>query len=118
MAGRDLKVRNAEKYGWDPKKMLGQIVDIYLHLDSQEFARTLANDERSFSKDLFEMTVKRLDRAGIKSVDEMKQFMALGQKATDILLQKLQEDEDLSDAPENFMGEIKKSSLLTALFYC
>lgn len=84
--------------------MLGQIVDIYLHLDSEEFARTLANDERSFSKDLFELTVRRLDKAGIKTVDEMMQFQRLGQHATDILLQKLQEDEDFSDAPDTYMG--------------
>ncbi|XP_047740861.1 ubiquitin conjugation factor E4 B isoform X3 [Hyalella azteca] len=106
---RDLKVRNPEKYGWDPKKMLGLIVDVYLHLDSPEFARTLANDERSFSKDLFELTLKRLDKAGIKTVDEMMQFRALGQKATDILLQKLQEDEDYSDAPDNFMDPLMQT---------
>uniref|UniRef100_A0A6A7FU80 Ubiquitin conjugation factor E4 B n=2 Tax=Hirondellea gigas TaxID=1518452 RepID=A0A6A7FU80_9CRUS len=109
---RDLKVRNPEKYGWEPKKMLGQIVDIYLHLDSPQFARTLANDERSFSKDLFELTIKRLDKAGIKTLDEMMQFRKLGQKAADILLQKLQEDEDLSDAPDNFMDPLMQTLML------
>ena len=104
LPGRDLKVHNAEKYGWDPKRMLGTIVDIYFHLDSPEFAKTLANDERSFSKELFDMTIKRLDKAGIKTVDEMAQFRALGQRATDLLLQKLKDDEDYSDAPDNFMG--------------
>lgn len=84
--------------------MLGQIVDIYLHLDSPEFARTLANDERSFSKDLFDLTIKRLDKAGIKTIDEIVQFQTLGQKATHILAQKLQEDQDFSDAPDNYMG--------------
>lgn len=109
---RDLKVLNAEKYGWDPKKMLGQIVDIYLHLDSDEFARTLANDERSFSKDLFELTVRRLDKAGIKTVDEMIQFQRLGQRATDILLQKLQEDEDFSDAPDTYMDPLMQTLMI------
>ena len=35
----DLKVKNASSYGWNPKKLLTKIANIYLHLDSDEFAR-------------------------------------------------------------------------------
>ena len=42
----NLKVRNPEKYGWEPKKLLNQLTDIYLHLDkSDKFAQAVANDE-------------------------------------------------------------------------
>ena len=41
-----LKVRNQGKYGWNPRKLLDQITDIYLNLDQyDEFARAIANDE-------------------------------------------------------------------------
>ncbi|CAL4217434.1 unnamed protein product, partial [Meganyctiphanes norvegica] len=43
----NLKVRQADKYGWEPRKLLEQLVDIYLHLDSEKFAQSMANDETS-----------------------------------------------------------------------
>lgn len=46
ISGGNLRVSNAEKYGWEPRKLLEQIVDIYLHLDSHpKFAELIANDE-------------------------------------------------------------------------
>lgn len=44
-AGGNLKVRQADKYGWEPRKLLEQLVDIYLHLDSPKFHQAIANDE-------------------------------------------------------------------------
>lgn len=45
---KNLKVRNPEKYGWEPRRLLGQLIDIYLHLDCEKFAAALAGDEVSF----------------------------------------------------------------------
>jgi len=42
---KNLKVKNPEKYGWEPRRLLSQLVDIYLHLDCEEFAASLAADE-------------------------------------------------------------------------
>jgi ubiquitin conjugation factor E4 B len=42
---KNLKVNNPDKYGWEPRRLLSQLVDIYLHLDCQEFAEALAGDE-------------------------------------------------------------------------
>lgn len=42
---KDLKVKNPTKYGWEPKKLLSTLVDIYLHLDSETFACAIAQDE-------------------------------------------------------------------------
>ncbi len=44
---RDLKVQNPEKYGWEPRKLLNHLTDIYLHLDCDKFAQAIANDEVS-----------------------------------------------------------------------
>ena len=48
-AGKNLKVKQPEKYNWDPKWMLDHLIDIYLHLDTKTLAAALANDQRSFS---------------------------------------------------------------------
>lgn len=42
---KDLKVKNPAKYGWEPKKLLNTLTDIYLHLDCSEFANAIAHDE-------------------------------------------------------------------------
>ena len=44
-AGKNLKVRMPEKYGWEPRRLLSQLADIYLHLDCEGFAAALAGDE-------------------------------------------------------------------------
>ena len=42
---KDLKVKNPSKYGWEPKKLLNTLTDIYLHLDCHEFLTAIAEDE-------------------------------------------------------------------------
>ena len=42
---KDLKVKNPAKYGWEPKKLLNTLTDIYLHLDCHEFLSAIAQDE-------------------------------------------------------------------------
>lgn len=44
---KNLKVRNPDKYGWEPRWLLSNLVDIYLHLDCDKFAHALAGDEVS-----------------------------------------------------------------------
>jgi hypothetical protein len=44
-AGKNLKVRMPEKYGWEPRRLLSQLADIYLHLYCEGFAAALAGDE-------------------------------------------------------------------------
>lgn len=44
---RNIMVKSPGKYGWDPRKFLTQLVDIYLHLDSEEFAAAIASDDVS-----------------------------------------------------------------------
>lgn len=80
----DLKVRNPAKYGWDPRRLLGQIFDIYLHLDCDRFAQALASDERSFQKHLFDDAASRIERLRIRSAIEVEKFRALINKAHDI----------------------------------
>lgn len=47
---RDLKVENPEKYGFEPKKLLDQLTDIYLQLDCARFAKAIADDQVSSKK--------------------------------------------------------------------
>ena len=42
---KNLKVQNPDKYGWEPKRLLDQLTDIYLHLACDKFYQAIANDE-------------------------------------------------------------------------
>jgi len=98
----NFKVKNAVNYGWEPRRVLDQLTDIYLHLDSEVFANALAADERSFRFELFEDAANRLERALIKSPVQVAGWRALANKAQKIVLQNQKRELDYSDAPEEF----------------
>ncbi|KAF7278364.1 hypothetical protein GWI33_008496 [Rhynchophorus ferrugineus] len=99
---KDLKVDNPDKYGWEPRRLLSQLVDIYLHLDCDSFAEALASDERSFSKQLFADAASLMERVGIKTLVEIEQFRELSEKACRVLENNQRSDEWLEDAPDEF----------------
>ncbi|GLG94106.1 Ubiquitin conjugation factor E4 B [Gryllus bimaculatus] len=99
---KNLKVRTPEKYGWEPRRLLSQLADIYLHLDCEEFAAALAGDERSFKKELFEDAANRMERALIKTPSEIDKFRSLAEKASEIAIQNIKQEVDYSDAPDEF----------------
>ncbi|XP_063243821.1 ubiquitin conjugation factor E4 B [Bacillus rossius redtenbacheri] len=99
---KNLKVRNPEKYGWEPRRLLSQLADIYLHLDCDEFAAALAGDERSFKKELFDDAANRMERAMIKTNTEIDQFRSLAEKTNEIAIQNIKREVDYSDAPDEF----------------
>lgn len=97
-------MKNPEKYGFEPRRLLGQLADIYLHLDCDAFAAALAGDERSFSRELLEDAAGRMERAGIKSSSELEQFRNLAQRAALVRQQNLTREVDYGDAPDEFRG--------------
>lgn len=99
---KNLKVRRPEKYGWEPRRLLSQLVDIYLHLDSPQFHAALAADERSFRKELFEEASVRLAKSCIKTPTEIERFKALADNAYQIAVSNQQKSDEYADAPEEF----------------
>ncbi|KAG6451394.1 hypothetical protein O3G_MSEX007135 [Manduca sexta] len=99
---RNLKVRRPEKYGWEPRRLLSQLVDIYLHLDSPQFHAALAADERSFRKELFEEAAVRLAKSCIKTPTEIERFRSLADNAYQIAVSNQQKSDEFADAPEEF----------------
>ncbi|XP_078498396.1 ubiquitin conjugation factor E4 B isoform X4 [Lissotriton helveticus] len=99
---RDLKVENPEKYGFEPKKLLDQLTDIYLHLDCPRFAKAIADDQRSYSKALFEEVISKMRKAGIKSTIAIEKFKLLSDKVEEIVAKNARAEIDYSDAPDEF----------------
>ncbi|XP_046405422.1 ubiquitin conjugation factor E4 B isoform X2 [Ischnura elegans] len=99
---RDLKLKNPDKFGWFPKKLLSNIFGIYLHLSSDEFANALAKDERSFKIDLIKGAVDHLLRAKIKTSSQVRKFLELSSKAEQMVIQNMKKEVDYGDAPDEF----------------
>lgn len=102
----NLKVRSPAKYGWDPRRLLGQIIDIYLHLSCDKFATAMAADERSFSAASFNDAAKRIERLSIRSAIELEKFKSLIEQAANISATNLQNDEEYQDAPDEFFDPL------------
>ena len=100
-----LKVRNPEKYNWDPKWLLSHLVDIYVHLDSDTLAAALANDQRSFSMETFQGAIMRIQKNLSMSHSDVEKFKALGVKAQQITIDNMKKDEEYEDAPDDFLGK-------------
>lgn len=77
----DLKVRSSHKFGWDPRRLLGQLFDIYLHLDCEKFASAIAADERSFDREFFAKVAKRVSELALRSSIETERFTDLISRA-------------------------------------
>ncbi|XP_065842413.1 ubiquitin conjugation factor E4 B-like isoform X2 [Oscarella lobularis] len=101
----DLKVKNPEKYSFNPRALLNQLVDIYLHLDSPQFVMAVANDERSYRIEIFENACRQL-RKGIKpehEIERLSDFSArVNAQFTDIVKSSI----ELSDIPEEFIDPL------------
>ncbi|CAK1555609.1 unnamed protein product [Leptosia nina] len=98
----NLKVRHPDKYGWEPRRLLSQLVDIYLHLDSPQFHAALAADERSFRKELFEEAAVRLAKSCIKTPTQIERFKTIADSAYQIAISNQQKSDEFADAPEEF----------------
>ncbi|XP_022216547.2 ubiquitin conjugation factor E4 B [Drosophila obscura] len=98
----DLKVKNPAKYGWEPRSLLAQIFDIYLHLDCDRFAEALAADERSFDVHICNEAASRIKRLALRSAVEVERFKALTQRAHEIYVTNQQTEDECADAPDEF----------------
>ncbi|XP_030555507.1 ubiquitin conjugation factor E4 B [Drosophila novamexicana] len=98
----DLKVKNPAKYGWEPRSLLAQIFDIYLHLDCDRFAQALAADERSFDVHICNEAASRIKRLALRSGVEVERFKALTQRAHEIYVSNQQTEDECADAPDEF----------------
>jgi ubiquitin conjugation factor E4 B len=109
----ELKVKNPEKYRFDPKKLLSELIQIYLHLaHRKEFVQAVARDGRSYERRHFDRAAGILQRtrlAGQADIDSLMAFVAEVETAVraDMMM-----EEDMGEAPEEFLGVSKERSEL------
>jgi len=102
----ELKVREPERYHFNPRLLLVEIAEIYIHMASQrEFATAVVSDQRSYSPELFQRAHAKVLRYMLKE-DQQKVFHALVASCAEAAAHEMQLEEDLGETPDEFACQI------------
>ena len=113
---KDLVVEDPREYGFDPKQLLAEIVDVYLNLkDKESFVFAVARDGRSYKPANIEKATMILKSKVHKSPEELAAWNSLAQKFKKAKELDDQAEEDLGEIPDEFLGETSSSIALTRL---
>ena len=108
---KNLKVKNPDKYGWNPHKMLSQIMKIYINLAAADgkgdFATSIARDGRSYSHELFVEAHTIAERHMLTSPEELSFFDGFVAKVQSQVALDAKEDEILGEIPDEFLDPIQ-----------
>lgn len=104
---RNLKVDDPEKYDFNPKALLAQIVDIFINLGKRRsFVEAVASDGRSYKPSNFDNAARILERYGLISKDSLASWMHLGAHVKKAKELQDQAEEDLGEIPDEFADPI------------
>lgn len=102
----ELKVKNPEKYHFQPRKLLSEIIDVYLHLNSDTFVEAVARDGRSYRKEYFSRAASILQKHGLKSLDDIHALERFVTRVELAVQTGIEEEEEMGEAPEEFLDPI------------
>lgn len=120
----ELKVANPEKYHFEPRRLLSEIIDVYLNLNSDTFVEAVARDGRSYKKEYFSKAASILQKHGLKSIDEIHALEKFVNRVEIAIQSGVEEEEELGEVPDEFLGKKRKTLLpqktysLTHFFTC
>lgn len=114
---RTLKVENPDKYGFNPKILLPQLVDIYLNLGSTPaFVEAVAADGRSYKPETMAAATNILRSKSLKDPADMHAWGVLCKSFEEAKMIVDQADLDFGDAPPEFedpiMGDLMKDPVI------
>jgi ubiquitin conjugation factor E4 B len=102
---KNLKVKNPEKYRFNPGSLLSMIVDIYLNLRvKQGFVLATARDGRSYRKEVFVKTCHILKKYNLKPSSDVEAYEKFVDAVEEAKLQEEEGEADLGDVPDHFLG--------------
>lgn len=108
-----LKVNHLEKYHFNPKQLLAEIVDIYLNLGaSTRFIEAVARDGRSYKPVNFDSASRIIGRHSLKSKEELSAWQALKDRIKTAKEVDDQEEDDLGEIPEELQDPIMGGMML------
>lgn len=106
----NLKVENPEKYGFDPKRTLGDLCEIYVNLSSlDKFVIAVSRDGRSFRLEYFQKAEKILSTRTYTNASVLAKLIKLAERADK--QRQLDDDEELElgEIPDEFLDPLMYS---------
>jgi ubiquitin conjugation factor E4 B len=104
---KTLKVENPEKYFFNPKTLLPELVDIYINLGSSDaFIEAVAADGRSYKASIMSMTAYILRSKHLKDEKDILAWEALSAKFEEAKERLDRAELDYDDAPPEFEDPI------------
>lgn len=102
----ELRVKEPEKYNFNPRHLLNDILQVYLNLsDEEEFVRAVANDGRTYKPELFETAINKARKISLKPESELEQLHAFAIKVAETKVT-IEQEEDLGEIPEEFLDPL------------
>ena len=107
---RQLKIKNPEKYGWDPKELLATIADIYVQIYAADkekvFIGAIAADGRSYRDEVMIEAANVLRGLRLRSEAHVDAFQALAGDVRARASEEAEEEADLGEIPDDFLDPI------------
>ena len=101
----ELKVANPEKYRFDPKRILADLIKTFINLcDRKEFIGACAKDSRSYNKTLFTRASSILSRSNLLSYSDTIALEEFVLKVEQCVVSDQAEDVIYGDAPDEYLG--------------
>uniref|UniRef100_A0A1B6C5Z5 Ubiquitin conjugation factor E4 A n=1 Tax=Clastoptera arizonana TaxID=38151 RepID=A0A1B6C5Z5_9HEMI len=108
---KNFKVKEMDKYKFQPAEIVLYICKMYIHLfKSESFCMAISRDGRSYSPELFSLAESVLVRIGGSVL--ITDLQSLADTVKNLSNQQKQEDELLTDIPDEFLDPIM-STLMT-----
>ncbi|KAG2066491.1 hypothetical protein BDR04DRAFT_1106685 [Suillus decipiens] len=102
----ELRVQDPEKYKFSPRQLLSDILQVYINLsDQEEFVRAVANDGRSYKRELFEAAMETARRVPLKTEAEISIVRSFVSKVEEMKTT-IEAEEDLGEIPEEFLDPL------------
>jgi ubiquitin conjugation factor E4 B len=113
---QDLKVKDPEKYKFNPRQLLSDILQVFLNLSQDPaFVMALATEGRSYRQSLFDRAAGIAKKRALKTDPEIEQLRVLVEQVEQRRLTLRQEEEEEGDVPDEFLGKVLNSRLKKAL---
>ena len=107
----ELKVNNKEKYRFQPRLLLKEMVQVFLHLSSSAaFLEKVASDERSYSVELFDRAYWLMRRREILDPPDLRLFHSAKQQIAVIHANLVNFQQSIGDdIPDRFLDALMSS---------
>ncbi|KAJ3088787.1 hypothetical protein HK102_007908 [Quaeritorhiza haematococci] len=110
----ELKVKNPEKYRFNPKKLLKELVEIYLHLaHRKEFVSAVAKDARSYRKEHFTKAAQIMMKTALMNQDEINRIHKFVEDVEETVRSEAVQEEELGEIPDEFLDPLMYTMPLT-----